>query len=364
MDPLQLHQFHESLGARFTDLNGKEAVSDYGDASKEYRSLTEKAGVLDLGFRGRLCLTGADRVRFLHGQVTNDIRSLQVGTGCYAALVTAKGRMQSDLNVYCLAQELLLDFEPGLAAEVSARLEKYVVADDVQLIDVALPYGLLSFQGPDSMAIASRLEIFPDLPSTPFHFCTVSDPTLGELYLANQPRLGTVGFDLYLPAQGVAAVADRAIAAAKAIGGGVCGWEAFEAARIEAGIPRFGVDMDETNFPQECGIECRAISYQKGCYIGQEVLNRIHTIGHVNRQFSGLKLAKDLRALPQKGDKLWWQGREVGLVTSALVSHRLAQPIALGYLRREPNEIGTELILKTKEGESVAQVAALPFRPD
>src|SRR5882672_12603752 len=114
MERLSLHELHEAGGARFTAVNGAEVVEDYGDALAEHAALTQTAGVLDLSFRGRLCLTGADRARFLHGQVTNEIKGLKTGEGCYAALITAKGRMQSDLNIYRLDDEFLLDFEPGL----------------------------------------------------------------------------------------------------------------------------------------------------------------------------------------------------------------------------------------------------------
>jgi folate-binding protein YgfZ len=122
--------------------------------------------------------------------------------------------------------------------------------------------------------------------------------------------------------------------------------------------------MDETNLPQECGIESRAISYNKGCYIGQEVLNRIHTMGHVNRHLSGFKLAEDLENLPQRGDKVFFEGREIGFITSAFVSRRLRRPIALGYVRRERDQVGVELTLRTAGQESTARVAKLPFRPD
>jgi len=145
---LPLHEFHQSLGANFSTLNDAETVEDYGDVLAEHRALRETAGVLDLSFRGRVCLTGADRGRFLHGQVTNDVKKLRASEGCYAALTTAKGKMQSDLNIFCLPDELLLDFEPGLTATVTARLEKYIVADDVQVVEVAPHYGLLSVQGP------------------------------------------------------------------------------------------------------------------------------------------------------------------------------------------------------------------------
>jgi hypothetical protein len=151
MERLILRELHHELNARFTELNGMEIVGDYGDALAEHAALRESAGVLDLSFRGRICLTGADRVRFLHGQVTNDVKRLRAGEGCYAALTTAKGKMESDLNIFCLQDELLLDFEPGLTAKVSLRLEKFLVSDDVQIVDAAPHYGLLSAQGLDFM---------------------------------------------------------------------------------------------------------------------------------------------------------------------------------------------------------------------
>src|SRR5437867_5058891 len=114
MTPLELHEFHHGLNARFGEVNGMEVVEHYGDPLAEHTAWRENAGVLDLSFRGRLCLTGADRRRLLNGQVTNNVKDLATGQGCYACLVTAKGRMQSDLNIYCLRDELLLDFEPGL----------------------------------------------------------------------------------------------------------------------------------------------------------------------------------------------------------------------------------------------------------
>src|SRR6267142_3092634 len=129
MNPLPLHEFHHGLRAQFTELNGAEVVTDYGDWLAEYAALRETAGMLDLSFRSRLCLVGADRARFLHGQVTNDVKKLRTGEGCYAAITTAKGKMESDLNIFALADELLLDFEPELTEKISTRLEKFIVAD-------------------------------------------------------------------------------------------------------------------------------------------------------------------------------------------------------------------------------------------
>ena len=358
---LPLHEFHQSLGATFVSLNGAEVVADYGNSLAEHAALYESAGVLDLSFRSRLCLTGTDRVRFLHGQITNDVKKLRMGEGCYAALTTAKGKMQSDLNVFVLPDELLLDFEPGYAATVTERLEKYIVADDVQLVEVAPLYGLLSVHGPRGEAVVRALDLFAELPGQSLASTNVKDGTLGEIYLMNHARLGSSGFDLFVPTDSLGAVADKLIAAAKSLGGRACGWTAFETVRIEAGIPRFGADMDETNLPQECGIEARAVSYTKGCYIGQEVLNRIHSMGHVNRELRGLRLADDLKSLPMKADKLFQNDKEVGHVTSAVHSPMLNANLALGYVRREAGTMGMELKLRSMAGEKKAKVVAVPF---
>ena len=188
MNPLPLHEFHHSLNARFGELNGAQIVSSYGNLLAEHAALRESAGVLDLSFRSRLCLTGADRARFLHGQVTNDVNRLRPGEGCYAAITTAKGKMESDLNIYALQDELLLDFEPGLTAKISQRLEKFLVSDDVQVVDVSPHYGLLSVQGPKSETVIKALGIFPELPAKLFQSIKISDTTLGEIYLMHQSR--------------------------------------------------------------------------------------------------------------------------------------------------------------------------------
>src|SRR5205085_10208488 len=133
----------------------------------------------------RLCVTGNDRVRFLHGQVTNDVKKLRESEGCYAALITAKGRMESDLNIYCLADELLLDFEPGLSAAVFQRLEKYIIADDVAIVDVAMLYGLLSVQGPRASEIVGAAGWTNELPASAFKFVKFKTAS-GEGYLMNQ----------------------------------------------------------------------------------------------------------------------------------------------------------------------------------
>jgi folate-binding protein YgfZ len=355
-----LHEFHQAAGARFGAVREGEAVADYGNMPAEHDALWKTAGVLDLSSRGRLCLTGTDRLRFLHGQVTNDVNALQVGQGCYAALVTAKGRMVSDLNIYRLENELLLDFEPGLVERVTQRLEHYIIADDVQVVPVLAEYGLLSVQGPRAEMVMAGMEI-GEIPARPLTVRAVRDATLGEICVVNQPRLGTNGFDVFAPAASMDALARKVLVAATKIGGRLSGWEAFELARIEAGLPRFGVDMDESNLVPETGIEARAISYSKGCYIGQEVIARIRTYGQVTKTLRGLRFASALSALPERGAKLYQDDKEVGHVTSAVESLRYHAKIGLGYVRHEANATGTELRLATGDEGARVRVVDLPF---
>jgi folate-binding protein YgfZ len=354
------HALHRDLGARFLRVGHSELVGDYGNSAAEYRALTERAGVLDLSARSRLSLTGADRVRFLHGQVTNNVKDLNPGEGCYAALVTAKGKMVSDLNIYCLPDELRLDFEPGLAATVRERLEKYIIADDVEVRDVSQDYALLSVQGPQAGTVVRHV-LGLELPASALAWRRATDAAHGDIDCMNHPRASALGFDLFVPWPAAVATLQGLIKAAREAGGGAAGWTALEVARIEAGVPRFHADMDEQTLAPEAGIESRAISYTKGCYIGQEVIARVRTYGQVARALRGLRLPDDLATLPKHGDKLSHDGKEAGFVTSAVASPKFRANLALGYVRRECNQVGTELKLGLETGETNAVVVPLPF---
>lgn len=323
----------------------------------QYQFLAESAGLLDLSSRGRVCVTGADRVRFLNGQVTNNVKDLAVGQGCYAALVNAKGKLQSDLNTYSLPDELLLDFEPGLTGVVIGRLEKYIIADDVQVIDVGSIYGMLTVQGPRSADVVLSAGLQP--PDAPMQWRSVKSGS-GEVYCMNNARGAVGGFDLFMPVPQRDELLSQLAEAARARGGGLTSMDALEVMRIEAGIPRFGIDMDQSNLAPEA-IEARAISYAKGCYIGQEVISRIRAFGQVAKSLRGLRLPRDLRALPARGDKLFRDGKEAGHITSAAVSPKYNANIALGYVRREHNVAGTQLEVVASAGRFAARVCHLPF---
>ena len=294
--------------------------------------------------------------------MTNDIKRLKPGEGCHAAVVTAKGRMQGDINVWALPDELLLDFEPGLTATLTERLARFIIADDVEVIDIADQYSLVSVEGPKSPEVIRATGLFEALPARDRTFVRARENDLGEIYLMSRPRCGVSGFDCFVPKAFAENVLSKLTTAAVAVGGRLCGWQALEVARIEAGIPRFGADMDERNLPIEC-IEGSAVSYNKGCYIGQEILNRVHSFGHVNKSLRGLRLEDGLEVLPDRGAKLVHDGQDAGYITSAVASPRFHANIALAYIRRGVDVIGTELTVQAQGRESKAVAMELPFNP-
>jgi folate-binding protein YgfZ len=352
MAALLLHDFHQARGANFTTENDFESVASYSSTEKEYLALTTGSALIDLSFRSRICLLGTDREKFLHGQVTNEILRLPPGQGAHAALVTAKGKLQCDLFVYKLAEELLLDFEPGLAATIIARLEKYIIAEDVQIVDVAPHYGLLSLQGPRSIEALRASQLVSSVPEKSLSWTKETLPG-GELYIVNNPRYGSAGYDLFAPAADLLQVARRLSERAA-----LAGVDACEIARIENAIPKFGVDMDESNLAPEALTES-AISYSKGCYIGQEVIARIRTYGQVAKALRLIRLPGELQTLPTRGEKLFKDGKEVGYITSSTLSPKHGAMVALAYVRKEANTLGEKLRFGAPD-DGVAQIIAVP----
>ena len=298
----------------------------------DYQALTEGAAFIDFSNRGRLCLIGADRQAFINGQVTNNVKDLRVGQGCYAALVSNKGKMISDLNIFILENEILLDFEPSLADKVKERLAKFIIADDVEIVDASSNYGLITVQGPEAIDAVESLG-WP-APQTIFQI-----QQQDSWYIANVPRLGVPGVDIYFPVGAAPSLKTN------------CSIEAFETARIERGIPRFGIDMDENTLAPEA-LGQNAISYSKGCYIGQEVIARIRTYGQVAKVLRSLRFEPSA-PVPKSGDKIHHDGKEVGWITSAVFSPKFQRPIALGYVRKECNQIGARLQVNGAEAEII-----------
>jgi folate-binding protein YgfZ len=269
--------------------------------------------------------------------------------------------MQADVHIYALAEELLLDFEPGLTQSLIERLDHYIVSDDVQAVDVAEHYGLFSLQGPRALEVPGLLDA--GLTMTPQSHGIVQrpDPELGDLYWVNHARTGSQGVDVFVPTAAMGMVWDKLCLAVRSLGGRPVGGSALEFARIEAGIPLFGVDMDESHLPPEAGLDRNGISYTKGCYIGQETIARIRTYGQVTKALRGLRFDPGA-VMPVRGDKVFHNGREVGSLTSVMPSPRLGCPIALGYVRKECNALGTALVVRSASGAEIpAVIVPLPF---
>ena len=301
---------------------------------------------------GRLRLTGSDRRAYLQGLLTNDIAALAPGTGCYAAMLTAQGRMITDMRVLELGDEMIVEAPSALAEPVRAHLERFVFSEDVQVADVTSTRAEIGVYGPDAARLVETGTGARDLARLPLHG---SVRAASGAVVVRGDAFGIDGFDLIAAASELSALGD-ALRGAGAVRADAADEEAV---RIESGRPLFGIDMDADTIPLEAGLEDRAISRTKGCYVGQEVIVRVIDRGHgrVARHLAGLLFAPDA-PLPAAGVRLLSGDREVGRVTSAVFSPSLARPVALGYVHRDFAEPGTALT--TSDGVAVT-VHALPF---
>jgi folate-binding protein YgfZ len=307
---------------------------------EDYGVLTEGCGLLDRSERGKLALTGPGAEEFLEGQVTNDVEALNSGQGVYAAFLSPKGKMLGDLRVLDLGDELFLDTERSALQELFNMIRRYRIGYDVELHKRTLDRGLLSLIGPEARAVAGAR----DLP---------------EQEHANAP--GDVdGVDVRLVATDVgvdllcdAADTDALAAALRGRGAVDVDEAAAEVLRVELGRPRYGIDLDDTVIPQEAGLNERAVSFTKGCYVGQETVARLHYKGKPNRHLRGLRLS----APAARGDELRLGERTVGKVGTVVLSPRLG-PVALALVRREAKP-GTTVAVG--DGGETAEVVELPF---
>jgi folate-binding protein YgfZ len=304
----------------------------------QYRALTEGVGLLDRAERGKLALTGSEASDFLHGQVTNDVEGLVPGRGCYAAFLTHKGKMLGDLRILHFGDELFLDTERVALQELFNMIRRYKLGRDVELHKRTLERGLLSLIGPDARAAAGAAHLGPD----------EHDNVPGEI--------GGVPVRLVATDLGVDVVCDAADTAtvAAALDAVPVSEEAAEVLRVERGRPRYGVDLDDTVIPQEAGLNERAVSFDKGCYVGQETVARLYYRGKPNRHLRGLRLDAPVAT----GEPLRLGEREVGRIGSSVVSP-VHGPIALAIVRREASP-GDAVAVGT--GNVTATLVELPFR--
>jgi len=341
-----------------------------------YRALREGAGLLDRSSsRGRIRLTGADRRAYLQGLLTNDIVALGPGTGCYAAYLTPQGRMIADMRVFELGDALLVDLESDVAETVRSRWEQFIFTEEVTVEALTASTAQIGVYGPRAASVLASAFSAAGTSGTSREAATTGGQpspgaeTLGSMAMHSNLSLdfqgaaafvlrgddtGVGGFDIVLPVDRKDAVLDLLTT----LGAEAVAPEAAEICRIEAGRPRFHVDMDEETIPLEAGIEDRAISQTKGCYVGQEIIIRVLHRGHgrVARRLVGFRFDPSAPT-PARGDKVRSTDRDIGAITSAVASPALGAPIALGYVHRDYVQPGTQVTV----GGSGATVSALPF---
>jgi glycine cleavage system T protein len=352
-----LYATHVALAATFTEVAGWQLPAHFGDPQAEYRAVRQSVGLCDLSHRGLVRVTGADRQRFLHAMVSNDTASLQPGQGCYATLLTNKGKLIADFVVYADTDAYLLDLEPQMAPPFIAAISQFVIADDVTFDDMSAQWGRLSLQGPRAAELLSHAfeRQVPDLARYAF---TTWDLATSQVYLIRRSYTGERGYQLLVSPQALPDLWAVLWQHRETYDACAVGLEALETLRIESGIAVCGQELTEETIPVEANL-LEAISYTKGCYIGQEVIARIDARGHVNRRLVGLVL--DGEILPAQGAPVVSPEREVGWVTSATYSPALQQNIALGYVRREVLNPGTHLEVQANGTTLGATVVELPF---
>lgn len=291
---------------------------------EQYRALHDAAGFLPRTDRGRLVLRGEDRKSYLQGLLSNDIAALTPGTGCYATLLTAQGRMISDMRVFELGDRILMDLEAAVAPAVRNHLDMFVITEDVTVEDATETLAQVGLYGPRAGDVLASL------------LAGGTEP----LHVLPSDDTGIPGVDLIVPSGTEPALLD----ALEAAGASPVSAATAEVTRVEAGIPRFLADMDSSTIPLEAGIEDRAISLTKGCYVGQEVIIRVLHRG-------GGRVAKKLVRITtdadvQRGDVLFAADREVGRVTTAVDSPKFGQRLALAYVHRDFTQPGTRLTVR------------------
>lgn len=352
-----LYEIHQQQDASFVEFEGWEIPRGYGDPSAEYWAVKQKVGVMDASHRGCLKITGSERVNFLNGIVTNDVAKLPLGSGCYALMLNQKGRIVADMVVYSFEDYFLIDLEPSLGGKAKESMERYIISEDVQVEDVSEDFGRISVQGPEARRLLGKLTAAELKGDAEFSSQMVN--AFGGSVVCRVSRTGEDGYDLLCKPGSLPAIWEGAVTLAKEFGGRPFGFEALNSLRIEAGIPWYGIDMDEGIIALEVPLEKKAISYSKGCYAGQEVVARVTYQGRVNKRLVGMTLESD--RLANRGDKVKAQGREVGLVTSCAISHSVKRALALGYVHRDYVDPGSRLTVVTSTGDVEAAVVSLPF---
>jgi folate-binding protein YgfZ len=323
--------------------------ASFGKVRDEFRALRSSSGVYDLSWRVKIQLTGSDRLRWLNGMVTNNVRDLAVGQGVYTFLLNPQGHILGDMQAFNFGEHILVESEQVQLEKILATFDHYIIMDDVEVTNVTDKAATIGITGPTaSQVLASAGLDVPEL--RPLWVADLAwHGDKATIVRGESERYPS--FELWTAPELAPHVRDALLSA----GATPVGLEALELYRVALGNPRYGQDIRERDLPQETEQQ-RALNFNKGCYVGQEIVERIRSRGNVHRKFTGFLVHG---RPPAQGTKIQWQAKDVGEVTSsaAIPISDGEQTVALGYIRREVGNDGKELQI----AESIAVVAELPF---
>jgi folate-binding protein YgfZ len=345
---------NESQPLALADYRGARTAARFTDPQVEFGALLSGCAVYDLGFRAFISLTGEDRVRWLNGMVTNNIRDLAVGQGVYAFLLNPQGRILGDMVVHNLGEKLVVETDRSQVEKIVATFEHYIIMDDVEVADISAKQTALGAAGPKARALlnAAGIEVAELQPLQRIAPRCSCECECVECAVVRGDDAQPESYEIWLAPQDVS----KAWRALRAAGATAVGSEALEMWRIADGIPLYGVDIRERDLPQETE-QMRALNFSKGCYVGQEIVERIRSRGNVHRKFTGFVAEGRVAIVP--GEKIMSDEKEVGVVTSVTVLRAPTgeQTVALGYIRREVGIPGREVSV----GDCKARVIQLPL---
>jgi tRNA-modifying protein YgfZ len=326
-----LIEAHRTAGARLAEYEGCVLPEIFSDLEREYRAARESVAIFDTNWHAIVTLAGRDRVKYLHNISSNDIKGLADGRGTLALLLNPQGHILAELEVYALPEKLLVLSHASQRERTVATLKKYVIGSQVQIEDLTEQLGSIGIEGPRAAEVVERA-------------CGIALGELAEFsireaaidgascYVVRRSQFGGPGAEIIAPRGALPSLWERLLTEARAAGGEPSGMAAFHALRLEAGVPWFPADFNDAMIPHEAAVETTHISFNKGCYTGQEIVERVRSRGHVNRKRVSLKFST--AAPPQAGAKLLANGTEIGFVSSGAFSPA-AGAIGMGYVRRE-----------------------------
>ena len=361
-----LAELHRAAGAQLQPYFGVSLPAQFSDPLEEHRIARQAAALIDTNFRAVFSLSGADRVRYLNAITTGNIRDLAPGQGIIGLLLNAQGHILAELETLALEDRFILLGHELVREQTFCTLDKYIIMDDAVLTDQTAETGTLAVEGPAAPKIVRELTSV-DLLAIPLRGHVESTLNIREgagnasgastipCRIIRHSLFGFAGAEFLVRRDALATLWSVLETAVRASGGAPIGYRALNSLRLEAGIPWFGADFDQRHIPHEAALEATQISFTKGCYTGQEIVERVRSRGHVNRRLTGLAFAGTTP--PEPESKLTADGAEAGNVTSAAFSPLLGKPIGFGYVRREFGSVGTKL----RCGETAAEVIELPF---